>query len=207
MSFDMDRLSDMYMDVLKEIGNIGAGNAATSLSLMVGKPIGMDVPKLNILEFSRVGDLIGGADREVIGVYLEFYGDISGTIMLMLDEPSTIKLLTLLLGQGKEIEGINDLEDMDISALSEVGNILTGSFLTALAEMTGLNIKYTTPDMSIDMAGAILSVPLIVFGQQGDKALFIETNFIEGAEQVTGNLFLVPSLDSYAILLQALGVV
>lgn len=206
MSFNIENLDAIYLDILKEIGNIGAGNAATALSSMIGKPIGMDVPKLNIVEFSQVGGMLGGADKQVTGIYLEFYGDVAGTIMLIMDEPSTMGLLALLMDKHNQDRQSNRLDEIELSALKEVGNILTGSFLMALSEMTGLSIKHTTPDLSIDMAGAILSVPLIVFGQQGDRALFIETNFLEGVEQVTGHFFLIPNLDSYAILLKALGV-
>lgn len=206
MGFSIENLDHIHLDILKEIGNIGAGNAATSLSLIVGKPIGMNVPKLNIIKFNEVDSILGGAEKQVTGIYLEFYGDVAGTVMFVLDYVSTSNLLALLLNKyGQDGQNI-ELGEIELSALKEVGNILTGSFLTALSEMTGLSIKHTTPDLSIDMAGAILSVPLIVFGQQGDRALFVETNFSEGVEKVTGHFFLIPNLDSYAILLKSLGV-
>ena len=206
MSFNIENLDDVHLDVLTEIGNIGAGNAATSLSIMVNKPIDMNVPQLNIIKFNEVESILGGAEKQVTGIYLEFYGDVTGTIMFVLDAASTVNLLALLLNKHRQEEQIIELDEIELSALKEVANILTGSFITALSDMTGLSIKHTIPELSIDMAGAILSVPLIVFGQQGDRALFIETNFSEGMDKVTGHFYLIPNLDSYVILLESLGV-
>lgn len=204
MGFSIDNLDNIHLDVFKEVANIGAGNAATALSLMVDRPIDMNVPKLNIIDFSAVEDILGGAEKQVTGIYLEFYGDITGTVMFILDRISTTNLLSLLFDNN---DHNTDLNEMDLSALKEVGNILTGSFLTSLSKMTGLSVKYTVPDISVDMAGAILSVPLIVFGQQGDSALFIETNFLGGSKPISGHLFLIPNIDSYATILESLGVV
>ncbi len=207
MNFNIDKLDNFQLDVLKEIANIGAGNAATALSIMLNKPINMDVPKINIIYFNEVENILGGADKKVTGIYLEFYSDIAGTVMFVLDELSTENLLSFFFtGNGKE-KNFNELDEMKFSALKEIGNILTGSFLTALSKITGLDIKYTIPSVTVDMAGAILSVPLIEFGQQGDRALFVETKFTEGMEQVNGYLFLIPNMDSYNIILRSLGVV
>jgi chemotaxis protein CheC len=96
---------------------------------------------------------------------------------------------------------------MEISALQEVGNILAGSYLNSLSTLTGLNLVVSVPSLAMDMAGAILSVPVILFGQVGDKVMLIETDFIEGSEHVKGNFFLVPDEDSFEILLKSLGVI
>lgn len=205
MNFDIENLNDVHLDVLKEIGNVGAGNAATSLSALIGRPILMDVPKTNIIAFNEVEKILGGVEEEVTGIYLKFYGEISGTMMLVLDKLSTLHLLSFLMGKDRQNPRQFEPGTVEVSALKEVGNILTGSFLTALSEMTGLSIKHTIPAICTDMAGAILSVPLIEFGLQGDRALFIDTNFSEGAMQVAGHLFLIPDIDSYAILLKSLG--
>jgi chemotaxis protein CheC len=204
MTLSLDNLNSMQIDVLKEIGNIGAGNAATALSQMISKRIDMDVPKVNILEFKDVAELVGGAESAVVGIYFKVTGDISGSIMFLLDKKSA-KLLTSLL---MSIDEDNDqLNEMQVSALQEVGNILAGSYLSSLSALTGLNLVVSVPSLASDMAGAILSVPVILFGQVGDKVMLIETDFIEGSQHVKGNFFLVPDEDSFEILLKSLGVV
>lgn len=204
MSLTLDNLNSMQIDVLREIGNIGAGNAATALSKMIAKRIDMDVPKVNILEFKDVAELVGGPEAAVVGIYFKVTGDISGSIMFIMEKASA-KFLTSLL-MSREIES-DSLDDMEISALQEVGNILAGSYLNSLSTLTGLNLVVSVPSLAMDMAGAILSVPVILFGQVGDKVMLIETDFIEGSEHVKGNFFLVPDEDSFEILLKSLGVI
>jgi chemotaxis protein CheC len=203
MPLTLDNLNSMQIDVLKEIGNIGAGNAATALSKMIAKRIDMDVPKVNILEFKEVAELVGGPESVVAGIYFKVSGDINGSIMFLLDKDSAKFLVSLLMPVS---EGTEDLSEMEKSALQEVGNILAGSYLSSLSSLTGLNLIVSVPYLALDMAGAILSVPVILYGHVGDKVMFIETDFIEGSQHVKGNFFLIPDEDSFGILLKSLGV-
>ena len=204
MSLTIDDLNSNQIDVLKEIGNIGAGNAATALSKMIAKRIDMDVPKVNILEFKNVAELVGGPEVTVAGILFKVTGDITGSIMFLLDKASA-KLLTNLLMDRDDVS--DHLDEMEVSALQEVGNILAGSYLSSLSALTGLSLIVSVPSLALDMAGAILSVPIILFGQVGDKVMLIETDFIEGTNHVKGNFFLIPDEDSFEILLKSLGVV
>lgn len=92
------------------------------------------------------------------------------------------------------------------SALSEIGNILAGSYLSSLADFTSLQMSPTVPALALDMAGAILSYGLLQFGEMGDSALLIDTTFIEGQDEVEGQFFLIPDPDSFAKIFAALGV-
>lgn len=204
MGISIEELNSLQIDVLREIGNIGAGNAATALSRMISKRIDMDVPKVNILEFRNVAELVGGPEVEVVGIYFKVTGDITGSIMFLLDKKSA-KLLTNLLMSRKSEE--KELDEMDLSALQEVGNILAGSYLSSLSTLTNLKLIVSVPSIATDMAGAILSVPIILFGQVGDKVMLIETEFNEGINQVKGNFFLIPDEGSFEILLKSLGVI
>lgn len=204
MGISIDELNSLQIDVLREIGNIGAGNAATALSKMISKRIDMDVPKVNILEFKDVADIVGGAENEVVGIYFKVTGDITGSIMFLLDKVSAKMLTNFLMDRN---EDNTELNEMDFSALQEVGNILAGSYLSSLAALTNLKLIVSVPSLALDMAGAILSVPVILFGQVGDKVMFIETDFNEGTKHVKGNFFLIPDEDSFEILLKSLGVI
>ncbi|MGE5631770.1 MAG: chemotaxis protein CheC [Caulobacteraceae bacterium] len=204
MPLSIDDLNSLQIDVLREIGNIGAGNAATALSKMISKRIDMDVPKVNILEFKDVAELVGGPEVEVVGIYFKVTGDITGSIMFLMDKKSA-KLLTNLL--MSKMDDNDNLDDMDFSALQEVGNILSGSYLSSLSSLTGLKLIVSVPSLALDMAGAILSVPVILFGQVGDKVMLIETDFNEGSNRVKGNFFLIPDEESFEILLKSLGVI
>lgn len=196
--------NSIILDVLKEIGNIGAGNAATALAKMINKKVDMTVPKVNIMDFSTVPELLGGEETEVCGIFFKIEGDMEGTIMFVLSTESAHTLINLLMpGMGNGV-----FNDFSLSALQEIGNILSGSYISSLSMLTGLNIQISIPSLSVDMAGAILSVPAIQFGLIGDKILIIENDFIEefGENSVQGYFFLIPDEDSYEILFKSLGI-
>lgn len=203
MGISIGDLNKMHLDVLSEIGNIGAGNAATALAGMTNERIDMGVPNVQILDFKDVAGIIGGEENIVAGVYFEVTGDINGNIMFLLDLTSSKSLTNLLMGRE---DNSLDLDELDISALKEIGNILSGAYISSLSTLTGLNIKISVPSLSIDMAGAILSVPAIQFGQIGDKVLLIETILEDGKKTVKSNFILIPEMDSFETLLNSLGV-
>ncbi len=195
---------EFQLDVLKEVGNIGAGNAATALSKLLNKPVEMKIPKVNILPFEEVSDIVGGAERVVIAIFLRVVGEAPGNMFFILSQESAKKLLTNLAGITVQEEG--NYSEMELSALSEIGNILVGSYLTSLSDFTRLNMSPTVPGIAIDMAGAILSYGLIQFGEMGDNALLIDTSFLEGKDQVEGHFFLIPDPESFRKIFTALGV-
>lgn len=203
---DLSNLNNLHLDVLKEIGNIGAGNAVTALAKMINKKVDMDVPKIKILEFKNVSEILGGEEKLVIGILLNVTGDLLGSILFILDFRAARVLVNMLMGKT-DYDDVSNFDEIELSALKEIGNILAGSYLSALSTLSGLKILPSIPAVAIDMAGAILSVPAIEFGKVGDTVLFIETEFTEGVEKVVGDFFLVPDVDSYEVLLRALGAI
>ena len=205
MTIDIGDLSNLQMDVLREIGNIGAGNAATALAKLIDKKVDMDVPKIKVLEFKEVNEVLGGAETLVVGILLRVTGNLTGNIMFLLEYQAAHVLVNILM--GRPVDTSEEFSEIDLSALKEIGNILAGSYLSALSALTNLSIMPTVPELAIDMAGAILSVPAIEFGKVGDTVLYIETEFSEGSTKVVGDFFLVPDIESYDVLLKALGVI
>lgn len=203
MAIDIDNLNEFMIDIFKELGNIGAGNAATSLASMTSKKIDMEVPNVKILDFKDVSKILGGEENLIIGIYFELRDDIIGNIMFALDINSAINLTDILFNRKREKE---ELDEMDMSALSEVGNILASSYVNSLSSLTNLKITISVPSISVDMAAAILSVPAIQFGYISDHVLMIENVFEEGERHVEGNLFFLPDPSSFEKILKALGV-
>lgn len=203
MSLDIDNLNNSMIDILKELGNIGSGNAATALATMIEKRVDMKVPQVKILEFKDVSNVLGGEETPVVGIYFEMTGELVGNIMFVLNLESAKNLTNIIF--NREDDDLSFTE-MDMSALSEIGNILASSYINSLSIMTGLKLKVSVPALSIDMAGAILSVPAIQFGYIADNVLFIETQFEEGNNQVKGNLFLIPDINSFEKMLNSFGV-
>ena len=197
----LEEMSDEYFDVLKELGNIGAGNATTALSQMMQCKVDMSVPQVKLMEFKELGQLMGGEEIIMAGIYLAIEGDVAGSIMFLLEKQAARHLVNKLMGMSMEGE---EFSEMEFSALKEVGNIITAAYLNSLASLTNLKLQPSVPDLTVDMAGAILSVPAIEFGTLGDKMLLIQTQFFDDMV-LDGYFILVPNLDSYGKILSALG--
>lgn len=202
---NLDELNDMQYDVLKEIGNIGAGNATTALAQMVNMKVDMSVPKVELVPFSQLADFIGSEEEQVVGMLLQMSGDVDGMMMFFFNMRSAHNLVDMLMGRPITDDNDSDeFSEMDMSALSEIGNIISGAYLVALSKLTNLTIETSVPSMSIDMVGALLSVPAIEFGKLGDKLLFIQSQLGENG-CINGYLLMIPELESYDKILGALG--
>ena len=197
----LEQMSTTYYDVLKEIGNIGAGNATTALASLLQIKVDMNVPQVMMLDFKDVGALVGGEEQELAAAYLGVEGDIKGSILFLIKKETAMMIAKKLLGDycGE------DLGEMERSAVKEVSNIITGSYLNAIATLTGLTIYPSVPDLTVDMAGAILSVPAIQFGIMGDKILLIQSQLTNEIE-MDGYFIMVPEPDSYVKILTSLGI-
>lgn len=200
---DLQKVTDNYYDVLKEIGNIGTGNAMTALSQMMQCKVDMRVPQVRLLDFKDVGALMGGEEQIMACVMLGVEGDVTGSMMFMVEKKAAKHLVNkVMMGFGDPGE---EFTEMEFSALQEVGNIITGAYLNSLATLTNLKIIATPPQISVDMAGAILSVPAIEFGILGDKLLLIQSQFFDDVE-IDGYFILVPDIESYAKIISSLGI-
>ncbi|MCI5741955.1 MAG: chemotaxis protein CheC [Lachnospiraceae bacterium] len=201
--FSLEEVNELYMDVLKEIGNIGSGNATTAIANMLNLKLNMNVPKVELLKVEQLGSAISDEEETIVGIFLGLEQDIEGSMMFLLKLDSAHYLVNRLM--GKEPDDRTEFSEMDLSALKEIGNIIAGSYLSALSTMTNMVIAPTIPYISVDMAAAILSVPAIMFGQYGDNALLIETEFGDDV-MIEGYFILLPELDSYDKILQSLGI-
>ena len=199
----LDSMGNLEFDVLREIGNIGAGNATTALSKMINEKVDMKVPKIDLLDFQELPEIIGGAENVVVGILITLEDDIDGMMMFVMERTSAKKIVKLLMG-GYSTDG-DEFSEMELSALQEIGNIIAGAYLSSLSQLTGFTISASIPYMSIDMAGAILSVPAIEFGKVSDKALLIESEFGEKGTEVNGFFIMIPTIESYSKILTSLG--
>jgi len=199
---NLDKIDSQYYDVLREIGNIGAGNATTALAQLLNMKLDMRVPKVDLVEFNKLAETVCGEEEIVVGIYLFLEEDVKGSMMFLLEEASAHALVNHLM--GREVGYSQPFNEMDFSALQEIGNIITGAYLSSLSGLTGLFINASVPYMTLDMAGAILSVPAIEFGRLGDKALLIETEFGDDIE-INGYFIFIPDMESYDVILSSLG--
>lgn len=200
---NLDEMDSMHYDILKELGNIGAGNATTALAQLLNMKLDMKVPKVDLVGFDQLSSVVCGEEELVVAIYLMLEGDIQGSMMFFLEEAAAHCLVNQLM--GRDIRLVEEFSEMDLSALQEIGNIITGAYLSSLSTLTNLMITASVPYLSIDMAAAILSVPAIEFGKLGDHALLIETQFGDDV-LINGFFILIPELESYDKILSSLGI-
>lgn len=195
-------LTPLQLDALREVGNIGSGNAAVALSTMVDKKVLLSVPRATLVPLVKVSDLVGGAETPVVGIYLHISGEASGSMLLLLEEHSANQLAHLMVSGSEQ----GELSMVEQSALQETGSILAGAYLNALAQMTGLLLRPSVPGFAMDMAGAIIDFILVEISQSEDYVLVIETEFDILEHVIKGHLILFPDLGSLDLILGRLGV-
>jgi len=197
-------LDASHIDVLRELGNIGAGNAATSLGVLLDETVNIDVPNVRIEDYDTVLNSIGGAEKVIVAVLIKFNGDANGMIMYILDMEDAKNITEILVGKEKEMH--SGLSEMKISAIKEIGNILGSSYLNSIAVFTGMTIDISIPFVSVDMAGSILSTPVIQYGASDNKVMFIEESFNSENKKLRSNIILFAEIETIKEILGKLGI-
>jgi len=199
-----DELNSMQIDTLREIGSIGTGNAATALSDMLRKKINITLPEVRIMGYNEAIEWIGGPEEITAGVLVKLSGQING-IMLSV-QPLDFVNLALDSMLGETVTSYTQLSEMENSVLVEMGNIMISTFINALSGLAGLDITVTVPAFTVDMQGAILTVPMAEYGGQSDYIMTIGGNFVCDGKEVPCRLLLSPDIRSLNFLLRKLGV-
>ena len=199
-----DELSSLELDTLKEIGSIGTGNAATSLSALIGKPVRIQMPEVRIMGYNEAIEWIGGPEEITAGVLVGMSGQISG-IMLSVQQLEFVNLvLDSMLGQS--VGEYMELQELEHSALTVVGNIMIYTFINALSGLAGIDIELTVPAFTVDMQGAIMAVPMAEYGGQSDYIMTICGDLVCNGKEIPCRLLLSPDIRSLNFLLRKLGV-
>ena len=199
-----DNLNDTQLDVMREIGNIGAGNACTALSGLIGTPIDMSVPRVQLLGIDSTSDYLGGDDKEVLGIRIDVKADLTGMMYHIVNKRFAERLINTF--YEKKLDTIKSIDEMDMSVISEMGNITSGAYANALATLSGYVVDIGTATPGGYSISEILKVPIETFGEVGDKILVVDEQFIIDSEKLTSNMILVLEKDSLHRLFDKLGV-
>ena len=200
-NIDLKSVSAQYMDVLKEIGNIGAGNATTALASMLQCRIDMAVPEVKLIEVDELAESLGGKERVMTAIFLEVEGDITGDIIFLLEKGSASFLVSKLMGMEVNAESFSEME---LSCIKEISNIIAGSYLNSLSTLTNLKIYPSVPHLQMDMVDSLLHSPMSG-AKDNDQILFIQTEFTDDI-QLGGYFVMIPDTESYCKILGALGI-
>lgn len=197
-------LTDVHLDVLKEVGNIGSGNASAALSNMINLNVKVEMPEVKVVDFHSCTDQSGGAEQIVAATMTRMSGGMDGMILLLMDK-DFVNVISKVF-YGREVEGLLSLKDEEISAITEIGNIMCGAYVSAVCQLSGIDVVLDTPSFTVDMTGALMSVPVVEFGEVGDQILYIDKKLSIDGEEMNTKLFVIPTIDSLQKLLRKLGV-
>jgi len=204
MSKSLDNINEIHIDVLTEIANIGSGNAASALSRMIGKTVEIKIPDVKILGFNEAIETLGGPETVMAGTLLFLSLDVKGMIMFLLPVDIACDLVNMLM--FTDIKSHEEIDDMGYSIINECSNIMSASFVTAVAEMTGMVIDISPPEATLDMLGSIMSVPSIYFADIGDSLLLIKNELDIGGRKTNANVLMLPDMPSLEKLMTSLGI-
>ncbi|MBS6506985.1 chemotaxis protein CheC [Paraclostridium bifermentans] len=201
MNFECDKLN-----VFREISNIGSGNASTSLGMMLNEIVDIGIPKSDLISFSDITNSYDSPEELVVGTVLQLSGDMEGFILVIMKLDSAINLLSKVTGNNLEFDKEDyDLVRKELSSIGEICNILCGTYLTAISDMTNLSIDPSIPYFSVDMVRAIMNLPISLYGPVSDSILCIETDFFTTDNNIEGKYYFIPKVESCEKLLSSLG--
>lgn len=199
-----DNLNELQLDVMREIGNIGAGNACTALSVLLGTMIDMSVPRVQLLKYDSTAEFLGGEDNMVIGLRIGITGDLEGMMLHVVERRFAQRIINTF--YAKEIENIANLDEMDSSVLNEMANITSGAYANSIATLTGLFVNIGTPEQIPGKVSDIMKLPLTQFVKPGERVLVVEEEFTIDDEHISSNMILALESDSLESLFSRLGV-
>lgn len=189
-----DDMGELALDMVREVGSIGTGNAATAVSSLLKSNVKISLPDVKILDFNEAVDVMGSPEELVAAVLVQMSGDINGIMLFLMRIDFIDTVLESML--GKRVTQYSDLDEMDMSALTEVGNIIIASYVNALSGLSGMEIDLSVPAVSVNMLGGILSVPMIELGLETDKIMINLGKFILEEKQLDSSLFMLPDIPS-----------
>lgn len=192
------------LDFILEIGNIGSGNALTSLSRFINRRVDMNTPIMNVLDYEELLKNVGGSENIVSGFLITIEGDIDGIMLFLLQQDLASEVCDILLGD--KLVDFTEMGDMEKSLFQEIANIMSASYVNALADLSQMKINISTPSLAVDMAGAILSVPLVHFENLFDEVMFIQNTFVIDAQDYNSSILFFLDDKSVKRLMNKLGV-
>lgn len=197
-------LSEMQLDVLREIGNIGSGNACTALASLLGIMVDMSVPSIRFLDYDSAADYLGGKDAEVLGIQIGVKADLTGMMFHIVDKRFAQRIISTF--YEKQLDTIQDLNEMDLSVLSEMGNITSGAYANSLATLTQMVVDISAPVYHQLSVPELLKIPIEEYAKVGNQILVIDEEFIIEQESLKSHMILVLEEESLLKLFEKLGV-
>lgn len=187
MNLNKEAYTLIQLDIIKEFANIGGGNAATSISQLVDKPISMSVPTIDIHHYNELFERVMPEDEMVNAVIIRVSGDAEGLFLFITTMETYINLVNMMIPENMEVN--NELCN---SAMKELVNILVSSYIRAISEMVHINLVSSVPYLTVDMFGSIVSSAYIESEQYDEDIMIIKNEFLYQGERIESSLYFIP---------------
>lgn len=195
----------MEMSAIREMANIGLGHATTALATVTGRAFNMEIPNVETVAFENVPLMFGDPEEVAVGICMPIDGDITGHTAFLFPWASAQQLWNLLIGYAPETP--DQIDELSASAMLEIGNIVSSSFLNAISDLSGLKLHATPPMVSVDIVYTIAASIVAEAEMEDAVALALETRLF-GLDDLdtTGYFLCVPTMGGLKKLFHALGI-
>lgn len=198
-----DEMGDRELDMIREVASIGTGYAATALAGVLGQKVKMSIPEVHLLGYDESIERLGDPEEGIAAVLTKMSGEIQGIMLFLLRLDFINKVLDKTLNH--RIHTYEELSELELSAVTEIGNIIISSYTNALSMLVDTSIELSVPCVAVNMLGGILSVPIAEFGYATDKLLLIDGRLIVDHHKLDSTILMMPNMDSFNILMEKLG--
>ena len=182
-----DRYTPLQLDFIKELANVGGGNAATSISQLIKKPVNMNLPIIELIDYDELYESTMSEDTVVNAVIMKMFGEAEGTFLFVISEDTLNTLVDMMMPEGIELT-----EELSQSGIKELVNILVTSFVNAISKLVNINIISSVPLLTMEMFGAILNSVYMESEQYDENIMIIKNEFIYNGDIIHGSLYFVP---------------
>ena len=192
------------LDVMKEISSIGTSHAATSLSKLLQKEVRISIPEVSVLSYEETVDRMGNIEELVAATLVQMSNEVNGLMLFVFKLDMANVVLEKLI--GRKYESFEEMDELDYSALEEVGNIIICSYVNAFAQLVDVGIDLSVQSSTVNMLGGVLTVPIAEYGYETDKLMYINAEFIMDGTKLSDGLLMLPDIESLNNILVKLGV-
>ena len=201
---DQGLLSDEQVDFLREMMNIGSGNAATALGQMLQCEVNVEIPTVHVLPPAQAPSVLGDPSLSVACVRMSMVGDVTGGLFFIVPAEQRAELMHLAERAMLPPMKIKRVTDPDLSILTEMGNILAGVYLTAIHEFCQLSIYHTVPVIAIDMIQSLLDESIVILSRKVQALILVENEFVVEERRIRTFLLIIPTVQSVRTLVDSI---
>ena len=196
-----DKYTPMQLDFIKELANVGGGNAATSISQLIKKPVNMTLPIIDLIDYEELYETTMAEDTVVNAVIMKMFGDAEGTFLFVTSDGALNDLINMMMPAGIVLT-----DELSQSGIKELVNILVTSFVNAISKLVNINIISSVPVLTMEMFGAILSSVYMESEQYDENIMIIKNEFLYNGDIIQGTLYFVPKPGVLTSLFEIIGI-